>query len=50
MGVARGVVDTGLVSLILQKTVYLLVFAWPLMVKGNESQENEGGTDSVESA
>jgi hypothetical protein len=51
VGAARGVIDTGLVSLVLQKTVYLCVFAWPMMYQGSSgNQDNENGTDSLENA
>lgn len=43
VGVSRGLIDSSLVSLILQKTVTLLVFAWPIMYKGNAATQEEEG-------
>ncbi len=39
VGVVSGFVDEKLVSWILQKTVYLLAFAWPMMFKGKTDDD-----------
>lgn len=41
VGVASGFVDEKLLSWILQKTVYLLAFAWPMMFKGNTDENTD---------
>ena len=34
VGVASGFIDEKFISFVLQKTVYFLAFAWPIMFKG----------------
>ena len=44
VGMAVGFIDDKLISFILQKTVYLAIFAWPIMFKGN-GEGNDGNND-----
>lgn len=38
-GILSGFLDAKLVSFILQKSVYLMMFAWPIMFKGNQDSD-----------
>jgi len=52
VGVASGFIDANLISFILQKAVYFMIFAWPIMYKGRRGGDNdvedEEGTEREE--
>lgn len=41
VGIASGFIDEKLLSWTFQKTIYLLVFAWPIMFKGDDDSKDD---------
>jgi len=39
VGIISGFIDANLISFILQKSVYLMIFAWPIMFKGEKDKK-----------